>query len=388
MGAETPLDKIKALVASRKLTAVTQPAPENVQRLQILADKAPLQGLHATKEIYINDAPGRDKLIRAQFHDKLLQEADVSVKMRGEYVAPGSQPPPGTKKLHLFVTGASEDAVAKAERIVQEAIQQAAAPRPPQPPTVPPNPLGISPLPSGMAFRPPPGLPGVPCGPGGPGPVGGLNGPGPSMSQPRHKMVNPATLPEEWELPGDLPLPRGENSRTVTQQGQSFSQAKIFLDMDPRPGFNVKAKIEGENRAHLNHVQGLTGAKVYLRGRGSGYIEPVSGKVAFERMYLYISHPEEKCSRLAVDLCKDLVAVVQNDYATDFGRTDKQQAWHVPMHLRKLIESNSTITAYPAQLGLVHKSTRDEDAKDNGDDDLTADEAATDIKRRKFTESP
>ena len=78
-------------------------------------------------------------------------------------------------------------------------------------------------------------------------------------------------------------------------------------------------------RAHCKHrrcndliIVGTTvdmsiSLKVYLRGKGSGFLEPTSGREAFEALYLYISHPAHSGMIQAKKLCESLVSTVRKE---------------------------------------------------------------------------
>ena len=64
----------------------------------------------------------------------------------------------------------------------------------------------------------------------------------------------------------------------------------------------------------FDHIMKQTGAKVHLRGRGSGYLEPTSGRESFETLYIYLQHGTQEGLQKAVKLCEDLVKHVKEDY--------------------------------------------------------------------------
>ncbi|KAI9595967.1 hypothetical protein BDF19DRAFT_439203 [Syncephalis fuscata] len=102
--------------------------------------------------------------------------------------------------------------------------------------------------------------------------------------------------------------------REFKPREKTYLAEKVYLTFEPTPGFYAKPKLIGPQGAYVKHIQNETGARVTIRGLGSGYIEAATGKEADEPMHLVVTHLKQEALDEAVQLAKDLVETVKKEF--------------------------------------------------------------------------
>jgi hypothetical protein len=95
---------------------------------------------------------------------------------------------------------------------------------------------------------------------------------------------------------------------------RKWPEERIPIDMEPVPGFNLRAQVVGHGGAYVKHIQQETRCRVQIKGRGSGFMEHSTGVESDEPMYLHVAGPDPKEVQKAKELCEDLLANVRQQY--------------------------------------------------------------------------
>ncbi|XP_008284864.1 UPF0469 protein KIAA0907-like [Stegastes partitus] len=231
-------------------------------------------------EVDINDVPlnCRDLLTKGKTQEEIRQISGAVVSTKGHYMTDTEKGKGGGQRpLYLHVQAKTQEQVNKAvmkikEIISEDVLRASAASGGTQVPVMPP-----------LTLYPQPPRPVIPT------------------AVPR--MPNANSLP-------------GQGHRPAAPHSGSFVHTKIFVGLDQAlPSFNVNEKVEGPGGSYLSHIQTETGARVFLRGKGSGYIEQASKRESFEPLYVYISHPNAAGLESAKKLTESLLETVRAEHA-------------------------------------------------------------------------
>ncbi|KAJ2679634.1 hypothetical protein GGI25_001324 [Coemansia spiralis] len=140
----------------------------------------------------------------------------------------------------------------------------------------------------------------------------------------RMKSEDPtAALPKVLETAASTqqyapPSTNSANSDYIDYRSRSSSgqrlQGKIYVEVEPERGFNVRAKLIGTGGENMKYIQNTTGTRVQVRGQGSGHQDMPSGSENLEPMHLLITAQSEEALKQACEYGNSLVDTVRAQY--------------------------------------------------------------------------
>ncbi|EGP83146.1 uncharacterized protein MYCGRDRAFT_77359 [Zymoseptoria tritici IPO323] len=95
---------------------------------------------------------------------------------------------------------------------------------------------------------------------------------------------------------------------------RKWPDERIPIDLEPIPGFNLRAKVVGAGGSYVKHIQTETRCRVQIKGRGSGFMEHDTGVESDEQMYLHVAGPEQSMVDQAKEMCLSLLESVRESY--------------------------------------------------------------------------
>lgn len=95
---------------------------------------------------------------------------------------------------------------------------------------------------------------------------------------------------------------------------RKWPEERIPIDIEPLPGFNLRAQVVGQGGAYVKHIQGETRCRVQIKGRGSGFFERETNEESNEPMFLHVTGPDPKEVQHAKELCEDLLNNVKGQW--------------------------------------------------------------------------
>ena len=78
---------------------------------------------------------------------------------------------------------------------------------------------------------------------------------------------------------------------------RKWPEERIPIDLEPIPGFNLRAQVVGAGGSYVKYIQGETRCRVQIKGRGSGFMEHDTGHESDESMYLHVAYVLEYAVR-------------------------------------------------------------------------------------------
>ncbi|KAL1422836.1 hypothetical protein MTO96_021656 [Rhipicephalus appendiculatus] len=259
-------------MSSKSCLAVAAEAAERVNAMLVAKGKLKINGVTGrssgdlfTTEVEINDAPlpARNVLTKGIFQEEICRSTGAVMSTRGRYMSGMEKMNSGSgdRALYLHIQAPTVDAIEKAmariNMVIREHTKEDA-----------------------------------------------------NFTDPTAELVQQQIAESNAMAAAAITL------LTAQAAGHHYIQDKIFVGLEHAPvTYPVREKILGPGSAYIDHIKTTTGANVTLRGKGSGFLDPASGREAFEPLHIHITHPTLEGLQAAKSLAISLIQTTHADFA-------------------------------------------------------------------------
>lgn len=115
-----------------------------------------------------------------------------------------------------------------------------------------------------------------------------------------------------------------------------WPEQKVPIEIEPLRNFNVRAKVVGPGGLFVKFIQQETGARVQIKGQGSGFVETDTGREADEPMHINVAGPDEQQVDRAAEMARDLVLVVGQEWRKAKDVLEQHQAMQYQQQSQQL----------------------------------------------------
>ncbi|WVF69771.1 hypothetical protein IAT40_004550 [Kwoniella sp. CBS 6097] len=202
------------------------------------------------KDIEVNDLRNRYVLTKGSTQKQIEEETGASVVTKGIWVPDRTKMPAGEAPLYLHIVATSQSILDAAVGKVNDLINQELGP-----------------------------------------------------------LIDDRTLVARNRAMG-LPPP----ANTLPGGRVKWPEDKIYIGLESLRNFNVRAKTVGPGGMFVKYIQAETGARVQIKGQGSGFLENDTGRESDEPMHINIAAPNQEQIDRAKVLCEDLLVVLREEW--------------------------------------------------------------------------
>ncbi|KAJ2494923.1 hypothetical protein IWW47_004340, partial [Coemansia sp. RSA 2052] len=210
-----------------------------------------------TADVDINDSDNRQMLAKSSTHISIAEATGVEVATRGRHYADASEASSADPALHLHLEATSQDMLDRAIEMIEA-----------------------------------------------------MKGDGPAIAH-SHSLLYADGVDGANYAHSDQQLSGRQSS---ADGGQQRLQDKVYVEVESVRGFNVRAKLIGTGGENMKYIQNTTGARVQVRGNGSGCDDNAQGSDPYEPMHLYITATSEDSLNQAKEYCTSLIETLHAQY--------------------------------------------------------------------------